>query len=334
MLRISAGLPMVVPVPDQTTPPPEHSDLIDERRRVDLAMRSDPGLSIADLLVPGTKPTFSFEFFPPRDGESAARLQRTIADLEPLQPDFVSVTYGANGSSRERTIAATRDIARHTPFRIMGHLTCTGQTVDEIKAAIDSYADVGITHIMAIRGDMPGGPGVPWEPVSGGLRNATELVELVASRGSFCIGVAAFPDIHPSGSPELDAQILADKALAGASFAITQLFFEPERMDALVARVRALGCAMPIIGGIMPVTAINQLAKFAELSGADLPAQMTTRLQAVADDPAAVRREGLSIATEVCVALLRRGVPGLQFFTQNQSKATREILAMLQELRW
>lgn len=287
--------------------------------------------TIPELLAAGE--TFSFEFFPPRDEAGFEQLRRAIDELTPLAPDFVSVTYGANGSSRDRTLRATRMIARETDFRVVGHLTCTGQSIDELKAAIDAYADAGITHILAIRGDMPGGPSTPWEKCPNGLANATELVDLVHSRGDFCVGVAAFPDVHPNGSADLDAQILAEKAAAGASFAVTQLFFEAGRYSALVARLRALGCDLPIIAGIMPVTAIGQLTKFAELSGADLPDWVTERLQAVADDPLAVRATGTAIGAELSADLLGRGVAGLHYFTQNRSKATREILARLRAAR-
>ncbi len=286
---------------------------------------------IAELLADG--PTSSFEFFPPRDEAGLAQLMTAIDELHDLKPDFVSVTYGANGSSRDRTIHATRLIAKHTDFRVVGHLTCTGQTVDQLKEALDAYADAGVRHILAIRGDMPGGPTVPWEPVKGGLRNATELVDLVMSRGKFDVGVAAFPDVHPNGSAELDAQILVDKADAGATFAVTQLFFDPTRYAALVDRVREKGCDLPIIGGIMPVTAYSQVAKFAELSGADLPEPIVARLQAVADDSAQLREIGVEIGVELATALLAAGAPGLQFFTQNRSRATREILSRLQAAR-
>ena len=305
---------MPTPLPDQTA---EGSTLLASG-------------TLADRLAVPNRPTFSFEFFPPRDSAGEAALRHAILNLKPLQPDFVSVTYGANGSSRDRTLAATRDIvASTTGLPVMGHLTCTGQTVDELKAVIDSYAEIGVHHILAIRGDMPGGPGVAWQPIPGGLSNATELVELILSRGDFCVGVAAFPDVHLNGSPDLDVQLLIDKANAGASFAITQLFFRPDRYLSLVDRVRARGCELPLIAGVMPVTTIKQLDKFAELSGCALPQPMVSRLEAVADDPEAVRAVGVDIGVELGIELLAGGAPGIQFFTQNRSRATREILSRL-----
>ena len=295
------------------------------------------GVTLAETLAErrahGGGPVFGFEFFPPRDEAGSQLLQRSVAALEPLHPDFVSVTYGANGSNRARTLAATREMAA-TPFRTIGHLTCAAQSRDEVSATVDAYAEAGITHILAIRGDMPGGPTVPWHSHPEGLDNATELVRLVKSRGDFCVGVAAFPEAHPStGDAALDARILADKVDAGAEFAITQLFFRADDYFSLVERVRDLGYDVPIIAGIMPVTNVNQVTKFAELSGAAMPASVADRLHAVADDPAAVRRVGAEIATELAVELLQGGAPGLQFFTQNRSLATREILARLLESR-
>lgn len=294
----------------------------------------NPDETIAELLERLDRPTVSAEFFPPRDDEGAAVLHRSIERLEPLHPDFVSVTYGANGSSRERTLGAVRDILASTDLRVMGHLTCTGQSVDELRAVIDGYGEMGVRHILAIRGDMPGGPLVPWEPHPRGLRNATELVELVRSRGEFCVGVGAFPDVHPGSSADEDVRVLCDKEAAGAEFAITQLFFRPAAYRELVARLRAAGCGLPVIAGMMPVTAMTQIARFAELSGAPLPEEMTARLRAVAEDRAAVRSTGLRICAELARELLTGGAPGIQFFTQNRSLATGQILELLATEPW
>lgn len=291
--------------------------------------------TIAELLASKRHPLFSFEFFPPKDDAGLEQLDQTIRELEPLRPDFVSVTYGANGSSRQRTIDATHRIAASTRLPVMGHLTCVDQPREQLEATIDDYAGVGIRNVLAIRGDMPGGPSVPWQQHPEGLANATELVRLVKSRGDFCVGVAAFPDVHPERrDANLDARLLADKAEAGADFAITQLFFNPDAYFDLVDRVRDLGCRIPIVPGIMPVTNIKQVSRFAELSGAELPAPMVERLQAVADDPAQVRKVGTRIAVELSVTLLRGGAPGLHFFTQNRSRASREIYAKMLERTW
>ena len=290
--------------------------------------------TLAHVLATAERPVFGFEFFPPKDEAGVEQLRTAVDGLRPLGPDFVAVTYGANGSNRARTLAETVTMAS-LPMRTVGHLTIAGQSRAEIEGAIEAYAAAGIRHILAIRGDMPGGPTVPFEKHPDGLSNATELVRLIKSRGEFCVGVAAFPDPHPQAKdPALDARLLAEKAEAGAEFAITQFFFNPDRYFEMVQRVRALGCSIPILAGIMPVTNVNQIERFAGLSGAALPDLVVQRLREVGDDRAAVRRVGSQIATELAVALLRGGAPGLQFFTQNRSLATREIFSMLLERRW
>ena len=272
----------------------------------------------------------SFEFFPPKTEAGVGQLRQTVSDLEPLRPDFVSVTYGATGSSRDRTIEATRLISTQTPVTTMGHLTCVGQSADELRAVLGSYAQVGVRHVLAVRGDPEGGPTAAWRPYPGGLNTATELVRLIKDSGDFHVGVGAFPDAHPERrDPELDARVLLDKQEAGAEFAITQLFFRVESYFALVDRLRAIGCTLPVIAGIMPVTDIAQIERFAALSGAELPDAVVRRLHAVADDADDVRAIGVEIAVELCEELLAGGVPGLHFFTQNRSRATAEVLAAL-----
>ncbi len=294
-----------------------------------------PRPTIAERLRSATEPLFSFEFMPPRSEDEFDTLWKAIENLAPLGPDFVSVTYGANGSQRERTLRATSRVMEHTQLQTIGHLTCVDQPVDQLEQTIAGYAEIGVNHILAIRGDMPGGPTVPWQRHPQGLANATELVKLIKATGDFCVGVAAFCTPHAeSQDADLDARILVDKAEAGAEFAITQLFFEPDQYFDLVDRVRALGCTIPIIPGIMPVTTVKQLSKFAELSGTELPRQVVQRLTAVADDPEQVRVVGARIASELAVTLLRGGAPGLQFFTQNRSVATRQIFARLLERHW
>jgi methylenetetrahydrofolate reductase (NADPH) len=284
-----------------------------------------------ELLESRERPLFSFELFPPKDEEQQRVLWRTVRELESLGPDFVSVTYGANGSSRERTIVATESIAQHTTLRTMAHLTCASQSREQLRNVIGSYAAAGIRHVLAIRGDMPGGPTVPWVKHDRGLSNATELVALVRELGDFCVGVAAFPDLHPERQDsDLDARLLKDKADAGAGFAITQLFFTAERYFTLLDRVRSLGCDIPIIPGIMPVTRLDQIQRFADLSGADLPRRVVDRLNAVGEDPVAVRQVGIDLATELSEELMAGGAPGLHFITMNRSKATREIFARIQ----
>ena len=289
--------------------------------------------TITELLDAGDRPLVSFELFPPKDDDQGRVLWDTVRRLEALGPDFVSVTYGASGSTRDRTIDVTRAIAENTTLRTMAHLTCASQSRDRLRRVVGSYADAGIRHILTIRGDMPGGPTQPWVRHPEGLANATELVELVSDLGDFCIGVAAFPDLHPERQDaELDARILVEKQRAGAGFAISQLFFTAERYFELVDRVRSLGSDLPIIPGIMPVTRLNQIQRFAELSGADLPRFVVDRLNAAGDDPAAVRRVGVELATELSRQLLEGGAPGLHFITMNRSTATLEILAGVESL--
>jgi len=289
-----------------------------------------PHETIVDRLRAGGRPTFSFEYFPPRDDEGVQQLIATVASLTPLEPDWVSVTYGATGSSRYRTFAAVGAIRGTTSALTMGHLTVAGQTVDEVRRAVESYERLGVTHILALRGDPPAG--APFAPHPGGLANATDLVRLVRSMGEFTVGVAAFPDGHPEGSPELDVRLLLDKEEAGASFAVTQLFFSVDAYVRLVERFRALGGTMPIVAGIMPVTAPSQIERFATLSGARMPADFEAQLRAAADDAAGFREVGLTLITRLCDAVLAAGAPGLQFFTLNRSTATTEILARLRRM--
>lgn len=283
-----------------------------------------PG-TVAELFRSAHGPLFSFEFFPPRSEEEEPVLWAAVEALAPLQPAFVSVTYGANGSRRDRTIRATRRIAESGGPLTVGHLTCVAQSKAELAEALAEYREAGVTNILAIRGDMPGGG--PWERHPEGLANATELVRFIKSEGDFCVGVAAFANPHEtSNDPDLDARILLDKVEAGAEFAITQLFFEAERYAELVERMRGLGCQIPIVPGIMPLTVITQIERFAALSGRALPDALVSRLRACASKEE-VRAAGLAAAVQMSRDLLAAGAPGLQFFTQNRSKATREVLA-------
>ena len=281
--------------------------------------------SLRDLLAAGEK-SYSFEFFPPKDDVGEAQLWAALRRLEALRPTFVSVTYGAGGSTRDRTVRITGRIARETTLTPVGHLTCVAASRAELRRVVGAYADAGVRNVLALRGDPPGGPGDTWVPHPEGMDHAVDLVEMVRGLGDFCVGVAAFPDKHPE-SPDLDAdaRVLVAKAEAGADFAITQLFFDPAAYAGLVARVRALGSDLPIIPGIMPVTSLKQLHRFAELSGVAVPEAVEGRLRAVGDDADAVRRVGIEIATRLCRDLLDAGAPGLHFYTLNRSTATLEI---------
>ncbi len=277
-------------------------------------------------------PSFSFEFFPPKDDEGEEVLWRTISELEPLDPTFVSVTYGAGGTSQERTVRITARIAEQTRMRAIGHLTLVAQSKGEIESVLKQYAAAGIDHVLALRGDPKGGPRAVWEPHPDGMTYALDLVELAGDLGGFCIGVAAFPEGHPDAeSIESDAEVLVAKARAGAEYAITQLFFRSSDYFTLVDRVRALGCDIPIIPGIMPILNFGQVARMAELSGAEIPREVLDEIEPIADDKVAVRAKGIELATQLCRDLLAGGAPGLHFITLNRSKATREIFETLRE---
>ncbi len=253
-----------------------------------------------------------------------------MRELEPLHPTFVSVTYGAGGSTRDRTVRITGDIAAHSTLTPVGHLTCVESSVAELRSVVGGYADAGVRNVLALRGDPSGGVGQPWRSTSGGLNHADELVRLVRSLGEFSVGVAAFPDGHPeSPDRDFDALTLARKADAGADFAITQFFFDPGSYLDLVDRAARHGVTIPIVPGIMPITNVRQITRFAQLSGTPIPVEIAERLCAVQDDPAAVRQVGVAIAVELCTRLLDEGVPGLHFYTLNRSTATREVYAAL-----
>ena len=284
---------------------------------------------VADLLAAG-RPTFSFEFFPPRTDEGEQTLWRAIRELEPLAPSFVDVTYGAGGSTRGRTLSVVRRIVEDTSLTVVAHLTCVAASRAELLATIDELAQAGVRNVLALRGDPPGGPREDWVATAGGFSHADELVALLHEQGDFCVGVAAFPEGHPE-SRDLDSDVryLVKKCEAGADFAITQFFFDARHYFRLVRATRAAGCEVPIIPGVMPVTNVGQIERFAELSGAAFPPGLARRLHAVEDDPEAVRAIGVEVATDLCRELLAGGAPGLHFYTLNRSTATREIHARL-----
>lgn len=284
---------------------------------------------VAALLASGER-SFSFEFFPPKSDVAESRLWQALREVEALRPTFVSVTYGAGGSTRDRTVRMTRQIAEDTTLTPVGHLTCVGATREEIHRVIAQYADAGVSSILALRGDPPGGPGAPWVPTPGGFEHAEELVSFVRSLGTFSVGVAAFPDGHPeSATREDDARVLARKADAGAQFAITQFFFRAADYLRLRDDAARHGCLIPIIPGVMPVTDVAQIERFAGLTGADFPSELAMRFHAVADDPDAVRALGVEVATQLSQELLDHGAPGLHFYTLNSSTATREVFSAL-----
>lgn len=279
--------------------------------------------------------TYSFEFFPPKDLEGEERLWSAISQLESIAPDFISVTYGAGGSTRDRTIRITSEITARTQIPTVAHLTCVGSTRSELIEILGKYRDAGIKSILALRGDPTGGPRIPWTATAGGLNHADELVTLAAEFGGFTIGVAAFPDGHPSsnGDFDQDVQVLLEKEKRGATFATTQFFFEATKWKTLVDKLSARGSQMPVIPGILPVTNVKQLNRMAELSGVPIPEFMSAAFTKVEDNPDDVRKLGVELATKLCEELLDAGAPGLHFYTMNTSSATREIYSQIKDER-
>jgi methylenetetrahydrofolate reductase (NADPH) len=276
-------------------------------------------LKISEILKNGR--SFSFEFGPPRTEQMEETLARTLVELEPLGPSYVSVTYGAGGSTRERTHDLVVQILRDTSMVPMAHLTCACHTRAELVEIVERYRDAGIDNILALGGDPPKDLDLP----EGELKYAIELVRLVRGVGDFCIGVAAHPEPHPrSPSRAEDRRHTAEK-LAEADFAITQFFFDAEHYFDLVDTLRSLGVHKPVIPGIMPVTSIANVKRMAELQGSEFPKWLSDKLHAVEDDAAAVRAVGIDEATKLCATLLEGGAPGLHFYTMNRSTATREI---------
>lgn len=285
--------------------------------------------SLGTILASGER-SFSFELFPPKTDEGEQTLWQTVRAIEMLHPTFVSVTYGAGGSTRDRTVRLTGEIARQTTLTPVAHLTCVGASRDDLHNVIAQYAAEGVNTMLAIRGDPPTGLDTPWQPHPRGLDRAVELVELIRALGSFSVGVAAFPEGHPESTDlDQDAHVLALKQEAGAEFAVTQLFFGVDDYSRLVERAAARGCTMPIVPGIMPVTNVSQITRFAQLSGAAFPAALADRFSALGDDPDAVVALGVEVAAEMCQRLLDAGAPGLHFYTLNRSHSTIEVFEAL-----
>jgi methylenetetrahydrofolate reductase (NADPH) len=285
--------------------------------------------SLGEILSSGQR-SFSFELFPPKTDEGERTLWQTVREIEALKPTFVSVTYGAGGSTRDRTVRLTGEIAQETTLTPVAHLTCVGASRDELCYVVGQYAAEGVNTMLALRGDPPTGLTTPWAPHPHGLNHAVELVELIRSLGTFSVGVAAFPEGHPeSVDLNQDARVLSLKQQAGAEFAITQLFFQVEDYQRLVECSSAHGCTMPIVPGIMPVTNVAQIERFAALSGAAFPAALADRFSRVAHDPDAVVQLGIEVAAEMCQRLLDLGAPGLHFYTLNRSHSTIEVYQAL-----
>jgi methylenetetrahydrofolate reductase (NADPH) len=284
------------------------------------------GPKIADILAAG--PTLSFEFFPPKTDEAERQLEKTIHELAPLQPSFVSVTYGAGGSTRDRTRDIVVQVNREQSFPAMAHLTCVGHSRDDIRLLLDEYAEAGVHNILALAGDPPADGSDP----GGDFRYATELVELVREHpGGFSVGVAAHPELHPRSSDRDDDRHHLARKLEVADFGITQFFFEPADYLTMVDELAARGCTTPVLPGIMPpgITGVTGLVRMATMNGSVVPAALVERLEAVDGDVAARRDIAVEVATDLSRQLLDAGAPGLHLYALNRSAAVLRIVANL-----
>jgi methylenetetrahydrofolate reductase (NADPH) len=291
-------------------------------------------MRIDELLLNAEEPTFSFEFFPPKSEAGEANLAAALTELHALAPAFVSVTYGAGGSTRDRTVEIVSELKRRYGLEAMAHLTCVNATVSELRSTLDVMRGAGVENVLALRGDPPADQ-ERWTKTEGGLEYSRELVELIRSEyPEFAIGAACFPEVHiHATSAEDDLRFLKAKVDAGASFLITQMFFDNAYYFDFVARARDIGIDVPIIPGVMPILSAAGIKRMAELSAAKLPSRLEMELAVRLDDDEAVAELGVSYATLQCVELLERGAPGIHFITLNRSPATRAILSALRVAR-
>jgi methylenetetrahydrofolate reductase (NADPH) len=291
-------------------------------------------MKISALYAPGGR-VFSFEFFPPKTDAGLANLEKTVLELRDLAPGFVSVTYGAGGSTRDRTIDLVTRIQKRDGITAMAHLTCVGARRDDIAAVLDRLLDGGIENVIALRGDPPAGQ-TTFEATAGGFTYASELVEFIRGRygQKLCLAGAAYPEGHVQCRDlALDMRNLVAKVRAGVDVLVTQLFFDNRCYFDFVARARAAGITVPIVPGIMPITNVGSIDRMTALSGAGIPPALRAELDRRRDDPAAVMQLGVAQAAAQCVDLLNGGAPGIHFYTLNQSPATRMILTALKSAR-
>lgn len=274
------------------------------------------------------RPFFSFEFFPPKDDAGARALIATIETLQPLRPAFVSITYGAGGSTRARTVALAKQIQEEIGLTVMAHVTCVGSTRAELRALFDDLARSGIQNILALRGDPPKGEET-FVPPPGGFAHASEMIAMLRRNYDFCLGAACYPESHVDSSPEDDLRHLVEKVDAGADFLITQLFFDNDKYTSFVKRAQAAGVQVPMLPGLMPITNYGQIARFTASCGATIPPKLLHELDARRDEHAAVEDLGVAYATLQATELLSRGAPGIHFYTLNKSPATRAIVSAL-----
>ncbi len=285
-------------------------------------------MRIRELLSTG-RPCISFEFFPPKTDAGFDQLRETVSALRDLHPTYVSVTYGAGGSTRDRTVELVSSIRRDYGIEAMAHLTCVGASREEIHAVLKRLADAGMDNVLPLRGDPPRGD-ADFRPHPEGFRYASELAAFIRKEFKFCLGGACYPEKHPEAPDmETDLQHLVAKVNAGCEFLITQLFFDNRLYFDFVARCRGLGIGVPILPGIMPITNVAQIERFTQMCGASIPEELLRELRSLQDDPAAVLSLGVAHATAQCLELLQRGAPGIHFYTLNKSPATRTILMAL-----
>jgi methylenetetrahydrofolate reductase (NADH) len=290
-------------------------------------------MRIDEIIATRAEPVFSFEFFPPKTEEGERNLQTALRELGPLEPSYVSVTYGAGGSTRDRTIEIVKSLKDEHGLEAMAHLSCVGTTQEELREILDEVRDAGIDNVLALRGDPPQGED-EWRPHPGGLHYSTELATLIREHYDVCIGAACFPEVHPEAVDLAhDLKFLKEKVAAGATFLITQLFFDNRLYFDFVDEARAAGIDVPIIPGIIPVTNVDQIKRFTQMCGASIPAPLLEQLELRREDADAVIQFGVAYATLQCADLLARGAPGIHFYTLNKSPATRAILSALRTLR-
>ncbi|HVN68773.1 MAG TPA: methylenetetrahydrofolate reductase [NAD(P)H] [Candidatus Binatia bacterium] len=284
-------------------------------------------MRISDALAT-QRPFFSFEFFPPKDDEGSRRLLAAIEALQPLRPSFVSITYGAGGSTRARTVALAKEIQQRLGLTVVAHATCIGATRAELRALFDDLARAGIENVLALRGDPP--QGVPYEPSPDGFAHADELVAMLRRNYGFCIGAACYPEKHPD-APSLDDDLrrLKHKVDAGADFLVSQLFFDNAHFFEFERRARASGIAVPILPGLMPITNFGQIQRFVAMCGASIPPKLSVEMEARKGDDKAVEDLGVAYASMQALGLLAAGAPGIHFYTLNRSPATRAIVSSL-----
>ncbi len=290
-------------------------------------------MRIDEAYAAAEEPVFSFEFFPPKTEEGERNLYAALEQLRDLDPAFVSVTYGAGGSTRDKTIEIVRRIKHEFGLEAMAHFTCVGATEADLRETLDQMVSVGIDNVLALRGDPPAGE-TEWTKTDGGLEYSRELVELIREDYPFAIGAACFPETHVHAtSADDDLRHLKDKVDAGVGFLVTQLFFDNDRYFDFVARARAVGVEVPIVPGIWPITNVAQIERVTQLSAASMPSGLLDELHARAEEPEAVLDFGVAYATLQAAELLAGGAPGLHFYTLNKSPATRAILSALRLMR-